>query len=184
MGAAEKVVPPDTFSQGDVLQGKYTVEQFLAWMRIRPERFELHGDRIVCMDLDLIITGSLDPLFDRPEPFVILQGANSVNPCPYNGSMWMVKAEYRPDVWSDFTLDAATAVPWYAFPDDQSWFAHKLPNAAGWRAGPQSGAYAFKKPGWPKGDGLPADARLVAFPGFRDPSQFTHLPWVRDHWGA
>jgi hypothetical protein len=49
MGAAEKVVPADAFSQGDVLQGKYTVEQFLAWMRIRPERFELHGDRIVCM---------------------------------------------------------------------------------------------------------------------------------------
>jgi Uma2 family endonuclease len=49
MGAAEKAVPADTFSQGDVLQGKYTVEQFLAWMRIRPERFELHGDRIVCM---------------------------------------------------------------------------------------------------------------------------------------
>jgi Uma2 family endonuclease len=48
MGAAEKAVPADTFSQGDVLQGKYTVEQFLAWMRIRPERFELHGDRIVC----------------------------------------------------------------------------------------------------------------------------------------
>src|SRR5215510_1396136 len=49
MGAAEKVMPAETFSQGDVLQGKYTVEQFLAWMRIRPERFELHGDRIVCM---------------------------------------------------------------------------------------------------------------------------------------
>jgi Uma2 family endonuclease len=49
MGAAAKAVPSDTFSQGDVLQGRYTVEQFLAWMRIRPERFELHGDRIVCM---------------------------------------------------------------------------------------------------------------------------------------
>jgi Uma2 family endonuclease len=49
MVAAEKIVPSDTFSQGDVLQGTYTIEQFLAWMRIRPERFELHGDRIVCM---------------------------------------------------------------------------------------------------------------------------------------
>lgn len=49
MSAAEKAVPADAFSQGDVLQGRYTVEQFLAWMRIRPERFELHGDRIVCM---------------------------------------------------------------------------------------------------------------------------------------
>ena len=52
VGAAEQVapaLPADAFSQGDVLQGTYTVEQFLAWMRIRPERFELHGDRIVCM---------------------------------------------------------------------------------------------------------------------------------------
>ena len=32
-----------------MLPGTYTVEQFLAWMRIRPERFELHGDRIVCV---------------------------------------------------------------------------------------------------------------------------------------
>src|SRR5262245_57223052 len=35
------------------------------------------GTRIVCLDLDLIITGILDPLFDRTEPFVILQGANA-----------------------------------------------------------------------------------------------------------
>jgi len=51
VGTAEQIapaLPADAFSQGDVLQGKYTVEQFLAWMRIRPERFELHGDRIVC----------------------------------------------------------------------------------------------------------------------------------------
>jgi len=49
MSAGEKIVPADVFSQGDVLQGRYMVEQFLAWMRIRPERFELHGDRIVRM---------------------------------------------------------------------------------------------------------------------------------------
>jgi Uma2 family endonuclease len=49
MSAASTLDPPSTFAHGDVLQGRYTVEQFLAWMRIRPERFELHGDRIVCM---------------------------------------------------------------------------------------------------------------------------------------
>lgn len=49
MSAAEKLEPAATFAQGDVLQGTYTVEQFLGWMRIRPERFELHGNRIVCM---------------------------------------------------------------------------------------------------------------------------------------
>lgn len=31
--------------------------------------------RIVCLDLDAIVTGSLDPLLVRPEPFVIFGGA-------------------------------------------------------------------------------------------------------------
>jgi hypothetical protein len=139
------------------------------------------GDRIVCLDLDLIITGTLDPLFDRPEPFLILQGANSTNPCPYNGSVWSVVAGYRPDVWSEFTFEKAAAVPWYAYPDDQSYFAAVLPDAAGWKAG-TNGVYAFGKPGWPKGTDLPKDARLVAFPGRRDPRDFVHLPWVKQHW--
>lgn len=143
-----------------------------------------HGDRLVCLDLDLIVTGGLDTIFNRQESFVILQGANAANPCPYNGSVWMLRAGEHSEVWSDFSLDAAGNAPFYEFPDDQAWFAHKLPDAAGWKAGPDSGVYAFKKPGWPKGDDLPADARIVAFPGHRDPSQFEHLPWVRKHWWA
>lgn len=140
------------------------------------------GDRLVSMDLDSIVTGPLDPLFSRPDNFLILTGANAANPCPYNGSLWMVRAGYRPDVWSDFSLDAAAMVPHYEFPDDQAWFAHKLPGVTGWKVGTSSGVYAFQKPGWPKGEGLPADARLVVFPGWRDPSKFTHLPWVKANW--
>lgn len=140
------------------------------------------GDRLVCIDLDAIVTGPLDPLFARAEPFLILQGANSSNPCPYNGSLWMLRAGYRPDVWSDFSLDAAAKMPFYAFPDDQAWFHHKMPNENGWQVGKRSGVYAFQKPGWETGDNLPKDARLVCFPGRRDPEQFKHLYWVRDNW--
>jgi hypothetical protein len=143
------------------------------------------GDRLVCLDLDLIGTGPLDALFDRPEPFAILQGANAANPCPYNGSVWMLQAGYRPDVWDDLLLDGVTAAPFYEFPDDQGWLAHKIPGAAGWTAGPDSGIYAFQKPGWPsRSTALPAGARMVAFPGWRDPAKFTGLEWVREHWGA
>lgn len=140
------------------------------------------GDRLVCIDLDVVVTGSLDALFDRLEPFVILQGANASNPCPYNGSLWMLRAGYRQDVWDDFSLEEAARVPHFEFPDDQAWMAHKLPGAAGWKAGPESGVYAFQKPGWPKGFGLPDDARLVVFPGWRDPAQFLGLPWLQRHW--
>jgi hypothetical protein len=141
------------------------------------------GDRIVLVDLDVIITGELDPLFDRNEDFVILQGANAANPCPYNGSLQMLKAGKHERVWKDFSIKRAVEVPFYNFPDDQAWLADKIPNAAGWKAGTESGVYAFQKPGWPKGnDGLPEDARLVAFPGWRDPSKFKQLDWIQKHW--
>jgi hypothetical protein len=138
--------------------------------------------RLLNLDLDLIITGDMDPMVQRPEPFVILQGANSSNPCPYNGSVMLIKVGAHPEVWRDFSLEKAAQVPFHEFPDDQGWIHHKVPNAAGWQAGSNSGVYAFHKPGWPGGDGLPAGARLVAFPGSRDPRQFTHLDWVKEHW--
>lgn len=144
------------------------------------QQHNLEG-RIVCMDLDAVVTGQLDSLFDRPESFVILHGGNSENPCPYNGSLWMLRAGKRPDVWHDFSLKRAGLVPNHEFPDDQGWFAHKIPDAAGWKVG-EDGVYCFQKPGWPKGDALPKGARLVAFPGWRDPSKFDHLDWIKDNW--
>lgn len=153
-------------------------------------------DRIVCIDLDVVITGPLDPLFNRAENFVILHGANAVNPCPVNGSLWMFRPGYRPDVWSDFSLEAAEKLPRHEFVDDQQWMFHKIPDAAAWHVGPRSGVYAFMKPGWPivtqeeigkpgrreLDGGLPSDARLVVFPGWRSPEKFKHLKWVEEHW--
>lgn len=140
------------------------------------------GDRIVCMDLDLIVTGSLDGLFDREEPFTILQGVNTSNPCPMNGSLWTLRAGYRPDVWHEFSPELAAKVPFHEFPDDQAWFADMMPDAGSF--GPEDGVYAFMKRGWPKGEQLPRNARIVAFPGWRDPSQYTRLDWVQQHWRA
>jgi len=138
------------------------------------------GDRLVCIDLDAIVTGTLDPLFDRDDDFTILQGVNSANPNPYNGSIFMLRGGVHPEVWRDFSLEAVRKVPHFTIPDDQAWFHHKMPHAGAW--GPYDGVYGFGKPGWPKGDELPTGARLVAFPGHRDPSKFTHLGWVREHW--
>lgn len=143
------------------------------------------GDRLVCLDLDMVVTGSLDNLFNRPEPFVILQHANVSNPCPFNGSVMMLRAGAHPEVWTNFSLEKASAVPYHEFPDDQGWLWHMLPNAAGWKCGIDSGIYAFKKKGWPVNDyRLPSNARLVAFFGNRDPAQYTRLPWLRACWRA
>lgn len=142
-----------------------------------------HGitGRLVCMDLDMIITGPLDALFDRPEPFAILSDVNASNPCWANGSLWWTTAGYRPDVWSDFSLAAAQALPGiHEFADDQLWLSNKLPDAG--RITDADGCYAFQKKHWPRGEALPRNARVVAFPGWRDPIGFQHLPWVQEHW--
>lgn len=143
-----------------------------------------HGfdDRIISLDLDAVITGSLVGLFDRTEPFLILRGVNAVNPNPFNCSVMMLRAGECAEVWNDFTPEKAKAVPFHNFPDDQGWIWHKLPQAAGWDAGRASGIYGFQKPGWPPGQALPHDARIVAFIGWRKPSMFKHIRWVKNHW--
>lgn len=150
------------------------------------------SDCIVNIDLDTVITGPLDPLFDRPESFVIMQGGNASNPCKFNGALMMLRAGAHPEVWNDFSVDAASKVPFYEFPDDQGWIWQKLPKASGWTCGTASGVFVFRKPGWPSFDrsierganDLPAGARLVTFSGGRSPEKYKHLDWVSRNWVA
>ncbi len=141
------------------------------------------NDRIVNLDLDVLPVRSIDSerLFERPETFMILQGVNAANPCPFNCSVMMLKAGAHAEVWRDFSMERAQATPFYEFPDDQGWLWHKLPNAAGWKS-KESGIYAFQKPGWPGGNSLPDNARIVAFFGWRKPEAFAGLDWVAANW--
>jgi hypothetical protein len=162
---------PGCFARLRLFDWEY--QAWLGWSR---------ADRIVNLDLDIVVTGDLSWLASFEDDFYILQDINTSNVCPFNGSMWAFRTGYRPDIWSDFSLDAYTrlGVPMHAIPDDQGWFSYKVPDAG--KFGPHCGVYGFKKRGWPSGDALPANACIVAFPGWRDPSKFEHLSWVRDNW--
>lgn len=168
-----------------------------AWQAMYPGNVGIYGssasDQIVCIDLDTVITGLLDDLFSRNEPFVIMQGGNASNPCKFNGALMMLRAGAYPEVWRDFSVDAASKVPFDSFPDDQGWIWDRLPNAAGWKCGIDSGVFVFRKPGWPSfdrkmkrgGDDLPKGARLVTFSGGRSPKKFDrHLDWVKKNWAV
>lgn len=156
-----------------------------AWQQMYPchEMYADKPDRLVLIDLDTVITGTLDPLFDRPEPFVIMQGGNSSNPCPYGGALQMLRPGAHPEVWQDFSLEAAAKTKFFKFPDDQGWIWHKIPVAAGWKVGSEHGVYVWKKPGWPLmlDDDLPRGARLVTFIN-NDPAKLIQLSWVKEHW--
>lgn len=155
------------------------------WQKAYPchSMYQEPADRIVCIDLDTVITGAIDPLFDRPEPFVIMQGANAVNPCPMNGALMMLRPGAHQEVWSDFSNEAINKIKFHEFPDDQGWIWHKVPDAAGWKTGSEHGVYVYRKPGWPMmlDDELPRGAKLVTFIN-NDPSKLTQLSWVKENW--
>lgn len=139
----------------------------------------LPGEKILIIDLDVVIVGPIAALFKRPEPFSILTGINRSGK-PYNGGMQLFNAGYRPDIWRDIDAEVPRR-----FANDEDWLHHKVPGVTGWPAG-QDGVYGFLKPGWPPGDNagenLPADARLVFFVGWRKPAEFAQLPWMQTHW--
>lgn len=139
------------------------------------------GDRIINIDIDCVITGSIDHLFDRYNEFTIMQGFNSTNPCPFNGSLWTFRAGERHDVWTDFSLTAFEKfnVPIHAIADDQGWLHFKFPKAKAYS--PQNGVYCFKKKTWTTGKQLPEGACVVAFPG-RNPAKYQELDWVKANW--
>jgi hypothetical protein len=148
------------------------------------EARQIFGERFVSLDLDCVITGDLSPLWDVPDEFKIWGDTNRKT--PYNGSMFMMTAGSRKQVWEKF--DASTS-PNYTrrlgyFGSDQAWIAACLgPNEAKWTH--TDGVYSFRneiklKPGMP----LPNNARIVMMHGIEDPwgKLCQKLPWVIQHY--
>lgn len=90
----------------------------------RRDAAKIFGERFVCMDLDCVIGGPLDPLFNRKEDLVLFKGTSPDR--PYNGSMMLIKAGCRPKVYEDFNAEGARASGAAFVGSDQAWLAHKL----------------------------------------------------------
>lgn len=174
-----------------------------------PAMREVLGPRIVSIDLDTVITGNIDHLFGRPEPFVIWGDRTQVDAAqgtPYCGSLFMLEIGYRPDVFTGFDSELALNMRrdrgWVG--SDQAWIGHCIQGAPVWTK--RDGVFSFRldiqlrfrMPGFgviaarnrpprlPSRDGsLPEKARIVFFHGAEDPSQ-THLhvhhKWIPEHW--
>lgn len=145
-----------------------------------PDIGQFFGPRFVSMDLDTVIVGELDPLFDRPEDFVIW---GETNPRSwYNGSLWMMTAGARPKVWTEFNprRSPSESKRHGRFGSDQGWISHCLGKGeATWSTG--DGVYSFRVHLYPKGAVLPANARIVNFHGEVDPwhPKAQRVEWVR-----
>lgn len=89
-----------------------------------PGAANIFGERFACMDLDCIIAGSLDEILSVPEDFRICKGTAKGR--PYNGSLIVMTAGARLQVYERFTPEAAVEAGYRFTGSDQAWIAHCL----------------------------------------------------------
>lgn len=147
------------------------------------EAREIIGPRFAVLDLDTVIVADVAPIFDRSEDFIIW---GDTHPRTwYNGSLWILSAGTRAQVWDTFdpVTSPARAKAAGHFGSDQGWISYCLgPNET--RLGKEDGVYSYRVHIEPRGGRLPDNARLICFHGKHDPwSRWPQrFAWVRSNY--
>lgn len=141
-----------------------------------PDAAVTFGARMVSIDLDCVITGDLRPLWDRPEDFVAWR--DPLHRRQYNGSMMLLRAGSRPQVWSEFDPKKSPHQSVIAGfkGSDQGWISQCLPPGPAWSK--DDGVYSFKIDGLDRRS-LPADARVTIWHGHTKPWDDARMEWVQ-----
>lgn len=130
----------------------------------RPDAAEIFGDRFVCMDLDVVISGDITPMITADE-FRIAKGTAPGR--PYNGSMMLIEAGKRAKVYQDFTPEAAERAGRQFLGSDQAWISYCL--------GPDERTWDDRDGlAWYRGPHV-ADSRIMFFPGDVKPWSIAEL---------
>lgn len=180
--AVELVKPWDDFVGIESPHGGRFPSCYRRLRMFAPDIAEALGSRFVSLDLDCVITGDITSLLRRPEEFVAWKDTHSR--CGYNGSLMLLTAGARRQVWETFdpeTSPALTLADGKCNGSDQGWISYCLgPSEAKWTA--SDGVYSFKNE--IKRKPLPANARIVIFHGSLKPwsPEAQLLPWVRKHY--
>lgn len=142
------------------------------------------GDRVVSLDLDMVVTGDLNPLWDRNEPFVGWAVKNRFHGRVFNGSMWMFRAGAFPEIWADFHPEKSPQIARDAgyLGSDQAWMSYMVgADQAGWTR--EDGIYTRMEV---KAKRVPPhDCRVVMFHGSLKPWQAIasgDAEWAKQYW--
>jgi hypothetical protein len=158
----ERIDPPGEFEDVQPKWGPRKPNCYRRLVMFKRDAAKTFAKRFVSMDLDCVVGGPLDPLFDRPEDLVLFKGTNPAR--PYNGSMMLIKAGCRPQVYEEFDQSGADASGEAFLGSDQAWLAQCLGfGEATWDEA--DGVYWFKPGGWSN----KLKPRLLFFPGKRKP---------------
>lgn len=137
----------------------------------RPDAAEIFGERFVCMDLDVVVGANVDAILSRPEDFIINSPSDIGPRRLYNGSIMMMTAGSRAQVYEEFTPEKAEVASRRYIGSDQAWIAYAL--GAG-------------EAMWTPADGVTrwglSPAPMMFFPGHIKPWDVLSHEWVGAHY--
>ncbi len=162
----------------------------------------LEGD-VLFLDLDLVITGSLDDFFNfEPGAYVAIDNWTQPGKGVGNTSVFRFHAGRHAHIYDDFVADPEDILAKWRI--EQQYISDRIPEMRFW---PAQWCVSFKHsllPRWPlnflRAAPLPSEARIVAFTGKPDPDDALighwpqrslrqrltkHVrptPWIGDHW--
>lgn len=180
-----RVIPLwDDHGKRESIYGPGTPSCYRRLRAFSKEMKDVIGPRFVSIDLDVVITGDLTSIFNRGEDFIIW-GPNGRR-TPYNGSMWMMDAGARSEVWGKFDENPERAIVRARgagfYGSDQAWMCYILgPKQARWVA--EDGVYSFRMHVKDSNGVLPKNAKIVFFEGHYDPwnpATQKKCPWITD----
>jgi hypothetical protein len=161
------------------------------------EMGNVFGPRILQLDLDVVFTGDVTPLFDRPEPVVLVEQSVSGGRAVHNPSMFLFDAGVWHDLWERFHADprgvwaAATSNKrehgWSRVNSDMTVINDHVSTSklrpARWTQ--RDGVVAYWREVRRLGGRLPPGARAVLFYGRENPGDVEaqkKSPWIKEHW--
>jgi hypothetical protein len=144
------------------------------------------GERVLLIDIDLVVVADLTPIFDPPQEFVGWRPFRDWgNQCRFGGGIYLHTPGSRAHVWNDFngsrSIAQARAAGFRG--SDQAWISFKLSGQETYW-GRESGIYSIRDFRTEQ-EALPPDARLVQMNGPVKPwaPEAQRISWIRQHWG-
>lgn len=132
------------------------------------------GKRVVGMDIDTVITGNIDFLFEYSGGFAL--PFNYFNPQKYAGDIISTSPKFAKYLWAEFAKQPDRIMKRYR--SDQEFYFDYLPRADIWQNLAPGKIKSFKADNLQSG---PDGASLVAFHGRPKPHE-VNLAWVKEHW--
>lgn len=146
---------------------------------------DIIGPRFISFDIDVVIVSDITPLVERTEDFIIW--GSTLRRTPYNGSMWMMTAGARKQVFEKFDPERSPQLTLKAgfHGSDQAWISYLLGHTEATWTPQKDGVYSFRTDIANKRFKLPDDARVVFFQGHHDPQSRpdnSRAPWIKEHY--